>query len=471
MPADDPTTRNAAVEALEQLLAAVGHRRDAAGREIESAPHIASALELAISIAKTEFARQQGSVEHARCRSQAIFRHSGVPIAVTDAQGGFVETNAAFQKMLGYSAGELAQSTVAQVTHPDDRSATARVIARSTAGPVDPVTVEKRYLKKTGEIVVAETTAAYLTSEDGSPIAVAVVHDITERTQAEAALRKSEARFKTLFEVAADPLALIDLSGRFLEVNDAGCEMLRYDRSELLTMRVHDIETLADVDDVLAAASTEGVTTIEGRVRARSGVEVPIEVRVQRIELDGHVRLLALVRDISDRVRHERLRDRFIEGVVDAQEDERRRVSLELHDAIGQQLTALSFMLRSLVDEANPGPLRERLIEACQMAEATIGETTSLAYRLRPPALDDLGFVESVSEFAEQFARTYGIEADVHARGLSETERLAPAIETALYRIAQEALNNVAKHAGAETVSILILRRADAVQMIVEDDG
>ena len=153
------------------------------------------------------------------------------------------------------------------------------------------------------------------------------------------------------------------------------------------------------------------------------------------------------------------------------QEGERRRISRELHDQLGQHLTALGLGLKVVKDASpNPCPLREKLQALQSMTDRIGRDIHQLALELRPTALDDIGLHAALANYAEAWAELSGIDADLHVIGL-DTHRLPPAVETALYRIVQEALTNILKHAGAERVSVVLQRSADLVSVVVEDDG
>lgn len=166
----------------------------------------------------------------------------------------------------------------------------------------------------------------------------------------------------------------------------------------------------------------------------------------------------------------ETLHSRLLDKVMTAQEDERRRISRELHDEIGQSLTSLLVGLRAAEEEKGHGGMSERVSELRKITGSTLQEVQRLARGLRPSVLDDFGLEEAIARYAADFTSTYGIQVDV-AQDDGIRSRLPPAVETALYRIVQEALTNVGKYAKATTVSILLQRNPDQVQLIVEDDG
>jgi len=164
------------------------------------------------------------------------------------------------------------------------------------------------------------------------------------------------------------------------------------------------------------------------------------------------------------------LHSHLFEKIMTAQEDERRRISRELHDDIGQSLTSLLVGLRAAEEEMKKMGVSSRVSDLRKITGHTLQEVQRLARGLRPSVLDDFGLEEAIARYATDFSSTYGIQVDVAQDG-EMRDRLPPAVETALYRIVQEALTNVGKYAKATTVSILLQRSPDQVQLIVEDDG
>jgi PAS domain S-box-containing protein len=210
------------------------------------------------------------------------------------------------------------------------------------------------------------------------------------------------------------------------------------------------------------------------RVRAEEELrhahdELEDRVRERTIEL---AQVNESLRDeISQRIKVERERMRLFREIVRAQEDERRRIARDIHDHLGQQMTALRLNLSALERGCSEdGELREKLEQTKTIAERLDADVDFLAWELRPAALDDIGLAEAVGNYVRQWSQHAGVKAEFHTAGM-DTERLAPETETNLYRITQEALNNPMKYARAKRVDVLLERRDHQVVLIVEDDG
>jgi signal transduction histidine kinase len=172
----------------------------------------------------------------------------------------------------------------------------------------------------------------------------------------------------------------------------------------------------------------------------------------------------AVAVDLSERVARDTVR-RVIEG----QELERRRLARELHDETGQALVSVLMGLR-LVEQETEGAAEAMIGDLRDTVTTAIQELRALAVELRPTALDDFGLGPALERLVETFGRRTGINVDLDVSRL-DAARLDERVETALYRIVQEALTNIAKHAGATNASVVAGRSADTMRLVVEDDG
>ncbi len=177
-----------------------------------------------------------------------------------------------------------------------------------------------------------------------------------------------------------------------------------------------------------------------------------------------------LARSHAELEQKEALRARLLEQVITAQEDERKRIARELHDETSQALTSLMVGLKVLEQRPELAGTQEALTDLRALTSKTLDAVHDLALQLRPSVLDDLGLVPALDRAVAEFQGSHGISVTFETN-LRSANRLPNSLETALYRIAQEALTNVARHAGAHSVSVLLEARHESVTLIVEDDG
>lgn len=273
---------------------------------------------------------------------------------------------------------------------------------------------------------------------------------------------------------------------RFVAVAGGGREELvgqTIDRATSKSGRVLERRRSERVDSVFDDPEVDREAT--RRIAARTGLWVPLVVRGEAIGvLAAHDRLgrdarfsdddlrlaevfasrAAVAVELSEQVARDSLR-----RVVEAQELERRRLARELHDETGQALTSILLNLRTLEEAAAGDESRAAATTVRELVLSTIQDVRRLAVELRPKALDDFGLVPALERLTQTFAEQTGLAVDFEPALAGG--RLPAEVETALYRIVQESLTNVVKHARARRVSVLLTRKDRAVVAVVEDDG
>jgi signal transduction histidine kinase len=219
-----------------------------------------------------------------------------------------------------------------------------------------------------------------------------------------------------------------------------------------------------------------GAPTYEGefRLRHKDGHYIHVLSRgfpVRREPGGPVVRIVGTHFDLTERQRREaeRARSELLTRLVFAQEDERRRIAREMHDQFGEQLTSLSREIASL-KEAAPSSLPAHVARLEAISQQLDRDVDHLVWQLRPTALDDLGLRAALASYVQDWSARVGIPAELHMSGLLD-ERLPRDAETTLYRIAQEALTNVARHSRATRVDVMLERQGDVVLLTVEDNG
>jgi len=315
----------------------------------------------------------------------------------------------------------------------------------------------------------------------GADLYIVILRDVTERRQIETTLRENERRYRTLFSKATDGILLLDTQENLVDVNDSFARMHGYAIDEMLKMNLRDLdtpETQALAPERFRRVLAGETLGFEVEQRHKDGHIVPLDVAASAIEIDGKQYVLAFHRDITERRRAEqeikRSREdlrRMSKAANEALEAERRRTARELHDELGQSLTALKMDLESLRSDLPPGraELSERTQAMHALLDGTIAATRRIAADLRPLMLDDLGLAAALDWLTRNFSQHTGIATDLV---IDETvARVSEPIASALYRITQESLTNVAKYAQATTAEIRLERDGDWVQLLVRDNG
>jgi len=469
----------------------------------------------------------------ARKRAEAILRQNEerLTLAFAGAQEGVwdwnIETGAVvysprWKEMLGYSEGEIAPHVSAweHLLHPDDKPR-ANELSESLAQGAQTYEGEFRLRHKDGHYIHVLSRGFPVRREPGGPVVriVGTHLDITERKRTEEALRESQERLTLAFAGAREGVWDWNIETNAVVYSPRWKQMLGYVEDEI-EPHISAWERLVHPEDRPRAdeandSVARGEPTYEAEFRLRHkdgryvhvlsrgfpvrrepggpvvrivGTHFDLTERKQAEELlrRSHEELEVRVRErtaelaraneslraeIGERERADRARTELLAKLVFAQEDERRRIAREMHDQFGEQLTALGHRIVSLKEACRGradlrGPLDALEVVAHQLDR----DVDHLVWELRPTALDDLGLQAALATHIQNWSKRARIAAELHTSGLSDG-RLTSQAETTLYRIAQEALTNVAKHSRAKHVDVILERRADQVVLIIEDDG
>jgi PAS domain S-box-containing protein len=300
-----------------------------------------------------------------------------------------------------------------------------------------------------------------------------------ERVRAEDALRESEHRYRTLLTNIPDVVWLLDREGNTLFVSPNVESLGGYTADEVSRAGAQGWLARVHPDDQPMVRQHygrlfEGGTAtfdVEYRLRHRDGRWLWLHDRaVATYEGHGTTYIYGLYSNITDRKQNEEIRALLLNQVITVQEEERRRIARELHDETAQSLASLRMGLSTLQEVRTLRAARTQARDLHQIATRALAEVRRLAWGLRPSVLDDLGLATAVVRYAEEFSRTRSLAVEVQTLGL-EAERVPAPVETALYRILQEALSNVARHAEARHAQVRLVRSASAVTLTIEDDG
>jgi PAS domain S-box-containing protein len=340
-----------------------------------------------------------------------------------------------------------------------------------------------------GTLCAATRTPRKFTAEEtellnaiGNAIGVAVENAGLYQKEREIAeqLRQSEENYRGLFENATEAIFVHDLNGRIIAVNRACGKLTGYPPAEMAGM------------DIGWFLSGEGPNTVGEIVRRQlngEAVEGPFELRLSKrdgteaiVELmpslivrgEQPVGVQAIVRDVTEARRMQESLRFYVSQVLKAQEGERLRIARELHDDTAQALTGLSRRLDMLVDTLPasrnrlPEEIHGRLEELRDQSDRILEGVRRFSRDLRPPVLDDLGLLPALKWLAMALEE-HGIATNISVLG--EQHRLPDETELALFRIAQEALNNVRKHSGASAVEVTVDFRDGGISMTIADNG
>mgnify|MGYP006282817387 CR=1 FL=1 len=411
-------------------------------------------------------------------RYRELFEQSLDAVALVAMDGTLLEANQACLDMFGWSADAIGRVNVEEAyVDPTERGAFLQRLDRE-----ERIADQEVNLRRTdGTELVCLRSAVARRDSSGRMIAVqVVVHDITAWKQTQRELQESELRFRSLVENAGVGILMTRLTGEILDCNDTARRMFGYARDEFLRLNVRQLYARdSDREQVLEAFHQQGFLRAEViEFQRKDGGLLYVALTSARVPLRGECIVMSELLDVTEqrkaeeelRASRERLRllTMYLE---DARERERTGIARELHDQLGQALTALSMDLNSVtsrVEKGQPVSL-DHLKEMSLLLDQTSGDVRRISSELRPGMLDDIGLVSALEWQLTQWAVRMGIEYDFLPE--ADDVNLDKARSTALFRVFQEVLTNVARHAGATHVHVSFLDKDGRAILTVEDNG
>ncbi len=411
-----------------------------------------------------------------------------------DMQGRILMCNNAYCELLGYSKKEMTRLSYQDVTPANWIEVDATMIREQIVPRGYSDVYEKEYRSKDGALVPIELRAVLIRDEAGIPVGMwAVVRDITERKRADQALRESQRSTETILNSLTSHIAVIDEAGTIVSVNIAWTRFAAEEGcSEPADVGVganyFDVCTKAieNSGDEIARKALKGIADVISHASASFYQEYPCDspdkkrwfsMRVSPV-LGARSGVVIAHENITERkITEMQIRDlagqlrRFSIRQESAREEERTHIAREIHDELGQALTALKMDLSDISrsDTQLPERVRNRLSVMGKLIDQTTVAVQRLAGELRPPMLDELGLIAAVSWYIQDFEERSGI-ACTRVR-FDDEPSPHRARATALYRILQESLTNVARHSNATEVEIRLEFAGGSALLEVKDNG
>ncbi len=449
-------------------------------------------------------------------RYRTLMEQASDGIHTYDFQGNLIEVNTTLCEMLGYTREQLLRLNVKDLIPAEGLASAPIRFDELRSGKT--IIRERQLLRKDGSLLEVEISGRML--QEG--MLLSIVRDITPRKEAEEKLKQSEEWLHAILEVSRDGI-LVEENETVVYANRSYRLLFGYEKpEELIGQNISVVLSDADQERMLEYGrrrrrGEDTPSLYEFKGKRKDGTLLDLEAAVSTSIVDGRTHIITAARDIAERKQAENALRQAHGGLekrvairtaelarinealqaemaerkrmeqtlreseqrlkialqtnVTAQEDERRRIARELHDELGQHLTALTLGLGELGDAVQFSDWAcAKLRQLQELTNQISREMHALAMDLRPTTLDDLGLQPALGNYLEQWMERTGISTDLHSIGFDE-HRLPPNVETALYRIVQEAVTNSIKHARADRVSVILERRLGYVLTIVEDNG
>ena len=418
----------------------------------------------------TERIQAQEALRESEARYRALSEATFEAIFISE-KGVCLDTNQGTTELFGYDYDELIGIFGTHVIAPESKELVKRHMLSGYEEPYEAIAQ-----KKDGTKFDVEIRGKMMRYKD-KDVRITVIRDIDEQKRAVESLRKSEKRYRDLFNSIPIGLYRSTPEGSILDVNPAVLEILGYpDRNTLLQLK--SLEIYADPDDrkqLQRLLEEKGfVHGFAVRLCRHDGSSVWVSISAAIVhDTDSQITYYeGAMADISQRKASEERIHQLSQQLIGAQEDERQMISRELHDRIAQDLSTLLIGLNTLFDhQPNVIPeVRKKALEFSEILQGTIGAVRDLSYDLRLSGLEDMGLIPALSMYCEEFAEKSSLKVDFQSIGMSAL-RMDFDTEMNLYRLIQEGLNNIRRHAAAGQATVKLVGTYPNIILRIEDDG
>ncbi len=306
-----------------------------------------------------------------------------------------------------------------------------------------------------------------------------VIDKGVRKNRLEQSLLRSEKRFKDMAENTSDWIWEMDAQGKYIYSNPVVEDIIGYPRDEIIGRYFYDFFSSENKEALKTRffelmAEIKPIEALDNILLRKDGMEVIMETSgIPCLDRRGNISCYRGVsRDISERKRAEARIQQLSQQLLKAQETERQMISCELHDRVAQELSAskIEFDILLKNQPALDAAVKEKLLEISNRLERAINSIRDLSYDLQPPALAEMGLVKALEMYCEEFSNQFGRKIDFKSAGLN-LFNLDPNTEIHLYRLVQEGLNNIRKHADTERAIVRIVAMFPNIILRIEDSG
>jgi len=405
---------------------------------------------------------------------------------LTDEEGNILLVNDSFCKIFQMEKDRLLGKPFSIVYAETEQEAALKSYQRDIRNDEIKTLFERENTLWNGRRAWFEFSNSFLTLPDGEKITLSIVKEISKRKKSEIELRESEQKFKMLFNNINDAVFVTQLSkeksyGDFIEVNEIACKRLGYSKEEFLKLSPSAIISQKSIDDFNSFNDRllkEGHVIYDIVHRAKDKKLIPVEINSHLIIYNDKLTVLSIARDITERKeaeerlkRSSKLLRELATHLQSIREEERTMIAQEIHDELGQVLTALKIQVSLLANKLNKNqePLKQKINSLADMIDSSVESVQRISSKLRPGILDELGLIAAIEWQAEEFEKLTNIKCSlVLPKDEINLERNKT---TAIFRIFQEALTNIVRHSEANKVVITLFNHQSNIYLEIQDYG
>ncbi len=425
----------------------------------------------------TERKRAEKSLKQSEARFRQVAETVADFIWEVDATGLYTYASPSVERILGYPSDHLVGKLYFYDLFAPEVREELKASALQVMEAKQPFhSFRNPNVAKDGTVAILETSGAPVLNDAGGLIGYRGADtDVTERERAELALRESEELNRSIFEQAAVGIAQVSSEGHFLTVNDRLCEILSYSRNELMQLTFQEITYPGDLDldlDFVSQLLSGELKTysMEKRYIRKDRSLIWANLTVSLVQSAGSEYFISVVEDITKRKQAEDELRHLSGRLIAAHERERAWIAKELHDGISQHLALLSIELDKL--QQNP-PEQAKIgvrLKNCKLkANEMLDDVRRLSHGLHPSLLEQLGLVAALKNHCREISNAADIPIRFTANNISR--ELPHDVSLCIYRVAQEALQNVVRHSGANAATVEVMVKEDELRMRIADDG
>jgi PAS domain S-box-containing protein len=409
-------------------------------------------------------------------RHRIIFDGSRDAIFISGADGTILIFNRSASQLTGYGPDELKTLKLFDLYARVDPKRHSDYFKRIWSG--QSISGEAKIARKDGRTIYTEFSSRKIVIA-GKSCAHTIARDVTARKKSEAALRRSEAKYRELVQNTNSMIIRFDPSGHVTFFNEYARQFFGFLEREIIGKNIlgsiipwrssAGLDYRSLVMDFLKYPERYPTNEIENVRRNGSRAWIAWTNKPVRNKTGRIIEILSVGVDVTQRKQAQDQVQFLTHQLIKAQENERLKISRDLHDHIAQDLSTLKISLETLFKD-QPEDITNKVSQLSNILQRSIATVRDMAYDLRPPGLDQLGLVKTLYLYCEDFSKSSGAEIDFAAAGVDELD-LEYETEINIYRLIQEALNNIKRHAGADRVTIRLVASSPVIVIRIKDNG
>jgi len=424
--------------------------------------------------------KAEEALQQSELKFRSLIENSTDIITMADAEGNIFYGSPSSKKILGYDEADYLGRHVCSFIHPDSLPVVAELLQNLVSHPNKLFTIDLKVFDKGGKERWVQGLASNMLQVPGVNALVGNYRDITERKKTEELIRESEYLYKNLFNNSPLPVYVCEADNlHFAEVNEATVQLYGYNRDEFLKMTAFDImspDEKQELQQLLPKADHSNRPSVLRKHIKKNGETIFVEVLAHAINYKGRNAWLVLINDITEKIQlqnqlvEEKIKrqQEIAQAVIDAQETERETLGRELHDNISQVLTTARLYLICAKD--SPAMQMSMIQRSSDTINSAIEEIRRLSKSMIETFHKEVGLELSLNDLIENIHLVQKFQIRLNFSVPNE-QQLDDKLKMTVFRIVQEQLNNIVKHADASVITIDIIQRKHLLQVTVEDNG